>query len=450
MIGEQTTFPGPGAAVPVVAAAVFLAAGTGARRPLGSHRVLATRAVLHLGVLSYAIYLWHWPALILAEATLDVPDWQRGAAVLAVTLVLAELTYRFVERPFLAGGGTSRVPRWRWASVAVAAAAVAAAALPGPGVGGGDTSERSLPVLAAPVGSTDASGAMIALLQDQLAESLATAEFPDLVPPIDQPLDGVTLEMTDVDAKCLNPPDATDTSACTFEALNPNDRTVVILGDSIATSWLPGIRAALGPEGYAVHAVTFSSCPPALVGFALDPEPWQEECEAGRADALDQLDEIGPDLVIGSVHQDAFGGILVPPGQPDIHNTYVQGLLDVADRVEAAGARFVLLGPAPFGPNPLGCGGPLQHPDDCLGSTYGNFDATTYAFSDAAQRGGFGFINTTQWFCVDTRCPIFAAGRLVRFDDAHLTRQFATYLAPLLREVLNLELLAAQEDAEEH
>ena len=169
-------------------------------------------------------------------------------------------------------------------------------------------------------------------------------------------------------------------------------------------------------------------------------------CEEGRADALDQLDEIGPDLVIGSAHQDAFGGILVPPGQPDIHNTYVQGLLDVADRVEAAGARFVLLGPAPLGPNPLGCGGPLQHPDDCLGSTFGNFDATTYAFSDAAQRGGLGFINTTPWFCVDTRCPIFAAGRLVRFDDAHLTRQFATYLAPLLREVLDLELLAAQED----
>ena len=78
-------------------------------------------------------------------------------------------------------------------------------------------------------------------------------------------------------------------------------------------------------------------------------------------------------------------------------------------------------------------------------ATFGNFDATSYAFSDAAQQGGFGFINTAPWFCVDTRCPAFAAGRLIRFDDAHLTRQFSTYLAPLLREVLNLELIAAAE-----
>jgi peptidoglycan/LPS O-acetylase OafA/YrhL len=446
VIGARTTFPGPGAALPVLAAAVFLSAGTGLRRPLVTHRVLASRAVLHLGVLSYAIYLWHWPALVLAEATLDVPGWQRGTAVLVVTLALAELTYRFVERPFLAGSGTVRVPRWRWATVAVAAAVVVAAALPGPGAGSGVTSDRSLPVLAAPVGSSDAAGAMIGVLQGQLAEALATTDFPDLVPSIDAPLDGVSPEMTDFDARCLNPPDPTDTTACTFEALNPNGRTVVLLGDSIATSWLPGIREALGPEGYAVHAVTFSSCPPALVGFALDPEPWQEECEDGRAAALDQLEELEPDLVIGSVHQDAFGGVLVPPRQPDIHSTYVQGLLDVGARVEAAGARFVLLGPPPHGPNPLGCGGPLQHPADCLTSTLGSFDATTYVFSDAALQGGFGFINTTPWFCVDTRCPIFAGGRLIRFDDAHLTRQFATYLAPLLREVLNLELLAAQED----
>lgn len=445
VITEQTTFPGPGAALPVLAAAVFLAAGTGVRRPLDTHRLLARRSVLHLGVLSYSIYLWHWPVLILARETLAVEPWARNVVVLGLTLVLAEVTYRLVERPFLAAGSRTRVPRWRWGAVAVAAAVVAAAAVPGPGAGPDELSEQDLPVLAAPAGSTDTAGAMIGVLQDQLAEALATPDFPDLVPSIREPLAGVPEEMTDFDAKCLNPPDPTDASACTFEALNPNGRTVVLIGDSIATSWLPGIRAALGPEGFAVHAVTFSSCPPALVDFALDPQPWQEECAEGRAAALDQLEELQPDLVIGSVHQDAFGGVRVEPGQPDIHSTYVRGLLEVGERVRAAGARFVLLGPPPHAPNPLGCGGPLQHPVDCESSTLGNFDATTYVFSDAAQQGGFGFVNTAPWFCVDTRCPAFAGGRLIRFDDAHLTRQFSTYLAPLLREVLNLELIAAGE-----
>ena len=306
--------------------------------------------MLHLGVLSYSIYLWHWPVLVLARETLAVEPWVRNVLVLVLTLALAEATYRVVERPFLAGGSATRVPRRRWAAVGVAAAVVVGCAVPSTGSGAGGPSERDLPVLAAPAGSTDVAGAMIGVLQDQLAAALATAEFPDLVPSVREPLAGVPDEMTDFGAKCLNPPDPADASACTFEALNPNGRTIVLIGDSIATSWLPGIREAMGPEGFEVHAVTFSSCPPALVDFALDPQPWQEECADGRAAALDQLEDLEPDLVIGSSHQDAFGGVRVELGQPDIHSTYVRGLLAVGDRVEAAGARFVLLGPPPHAP----------------------------------------------------------------------------------------------------
>ena len=105
----------------------------------------------------------------------------------------------------------------------------------------------------------------------------------------------------------------------------------------------------------------------------------------------------------------------------------------------------MLLGPPPHAPTRWAAVARCSTRSTASRTTFGNFDATSYAFSDAAQQGGFGFINTAPWFCVDTRCPAFAAGRLIRFDDAHLTRQFSTYLAPLLREVLNLELIAAAE-----
>jgi len=446
LIGEHTPFPGPGAAVPVLATAVFLAAGTGASGPLRVHRVMTSGPVLHLGLLSYAVYLWHWPVLVFADVVLDRPEWIRDLAVLVATLALAELTYRFVERPFLhAGVRAERVRPWRWAVVAGAGAVVLVAAVPGPGVGRPAPSAAPLPTLSAPSGAADPVAAMTATLRAQVVEALAATEFPVTVPPIDRPDEGVAPEMTDFSARCLNPPDPTDASACTFGTPEAAGGTVVIIGDSIAASWLPGIRDALVPEGYTVHAVTFSSCPPALVDLAVGTESAREECAKGRAAALDQVDRLHPDLVIGSAHQDTFGGIVVAPPALDVHRTYVQGLLDVGERVRRAGGLFVLLGPPPAGASPLACGGPLQHPVDCVTSSYGNFDATLFAFSAAAQEGGFGFINTAPWFCVETSCPIFAAGRLVRWDDAHLTRQFATYLAPLLRSYLTYELAQDRE-----
>jgi peptidoglycan/LPS O-acetylase OafA/YrhL len=441
LIGDGTRFPGPGAAIPVLATAAFLAAGTGTPRPLGVHRLVTTRPVLHLGVLSFAVYLWHWPVLVLADAVLDGPQWLRAAAVIVTTLVLAEVTYRLVERPFLrTGGRAERVHPWRWAVVAGAAAVVMLAALPGPGAERPATAAAPLPTLGALPDSADPMGAMTGTLQAQMAESLAATGFPTTVPPVDQPDDGVTPEMTDFSARCLNPPDPTDTAACSFVPTKPNGRTVVILGDSIATAWLPGIREALAPEGYTVHAVTFSSCPPAPVDLGVGTKAQREECVQGRAAALDQVDRLEPDLVVASTHQDTFGGIVVDAPALDVHQTYVQALVELGERVRGAGGRLVLLGPPPAGPSPLACGGPMQRPVDCVTSSYGNFDATLFAFSTAAEQGGFGFVNTAPWFCVETSCPVFAAGRLIRWDDAHLTHQFATYLAPLLREHLTYEL----------
>lgn len=61
------------------------------------------RPLRWIGDRSYGIYLWHWPLLVLAVAAAPVaeahtPVWL-GLGVLAATLVVAELSYRFVEQP---------------------------------------------------------------------------------------------------------------------------------------------------------------------------------------------------------------------------------------------------------------------------------------------------------------------------------------------------------------
>src|SRR5215207_5907483 len=58
-----------------------------------------------IGVRSYGIYLWHWPVFMVTRPGLDVPldGWPLLALRLAVTIVLADLSYRYVETPIRHG-----------------------------------------------------------------------------------------------------------------------------------------------------------------------------------------------------------------------------------------------------------------------------------------------------------------------------------------------------------
>lgn len=99
-------FPGPWALVPVGAAMLMilgganLQGGTGDRLPL-PNRLLATRPLVELGTMAYALYLWHWPLLIfwLSYSGHKHAGFVDGAVLLLVSGVLAYLTNRLVEDP---------------------------------------------------------------------------------------------------------------------------------------------------------------------------------------------------------------------------------------------------------------------------------------------------------------------------------------------------------------
>ena len=63
--------------------------------------VLGTAPMRWLGERSYAIYLWHWPVFVLTRPGLDVPltGWANTALRVGATLILADLSYRLIERP---------------------------------------------------------------------------------------------------------------------------------------------------------------------------------------------------------------------------------------------------------------------------------------------------------------------------------------------------------------
>ena len=87
-------FPGWWAIPPVLGAALVIAAGPSA----GSNRILASPPAVGIGLISYPLYLWHWPLLVFMREELEI---QHGAFLLLATtsLVLATITYLFIERP---------------------------------------------------------------------------------------------------------------------------------------------------------------------------------------------------------------------------------------------------------------------------------------------------------------------------------------------------------------
>jgi peptidoglycan/LPS O-acetylase OafA/YrhL len=96
---SETRFPGAAAIVPCAATAMIIASNAGQRTSLG--RLLAMRPVVFIGLISYSLYLWHWPILAFMRYRIgeQLPLEASLAAVL-LSVVLAVISWRFVEAPF--------------------------------------------------------------------------------------------------------------------------------------------------------------------------------------------------------------------------------------------------------------------------------------------------------------------------------------------------------------
>lgn len=102
VMGDAGAFPFPWA-LPSVMGTVLAILGVQAARqgsdPLGLARGLGSRLLVGVGLLSYSLYLWHWPTYTLFRWTFGLDDTPGRLTAVAVTVVLAWLSYRFIEVP---------------------------------------------------------------------------------------------------------------------------------------------------------------------------------------------------------------------------------------------------------------------------------------------------------------------------------------------------------------
>lgn len=107
-----TPFPGLAALAPCVGSALIIGAGASGRTLVG--RALSSRPAVFIGLISYSLYLWHWPVVIMNDLGLSLnlngalagnplAVWLQRSTLLTkfmISMILAILSWRFVERPF--------------------------------------------------------------------------------------------------------------------------------------------------------------------------------------------------------------------------------------------------------------------------------------------------------------------------------------------------------------
>ena len=100
LFDRSTPFPGPAAVPPVLGAAMIILGGGSTR----TGRILSRKILVNVGLISYSLYLWHWPLLVFArEVNLEL-NFKWKCSLLLASFAMAYLSWRWVETPFRKGG----------------------------------------------------------------------------------------------------------------------------------------------------------------------------------------------------------------------------------------------------------------------------------------------------------------------------------------------------------
>jgi peptidoglycan/LPS O-acetylase OafA/YrhL len=120
---KETPFPGLAAVPPVVGAGLFIWGN--ARIPDGlvaltsAGRIMAWRPIVFIGLISYSLYLWHWPMLVLGQywRLENFSPWYFRAGLVLASGVFAVLSWRWIETPFRRKRlMATRTAAFRWAT----------------------------------------------------------------------------------------------------------------------------------------------------------------------------------------------------------------------------------------------------------------------------------------------------------------------------------------------
>jgi peptidoglycan/LPS O-acetylase OafA/YrhL len=373
---ERTAFPGLYALVPVLGTAALLSSIGAWPKPL---RLLATNRIsIWLGKISYPLYLWHWPVLVLPIALLsrNLSLWERMGALL-LTVVLADLTTRFVEEPIrLKSFSPRRVVLTTFITMALAL-------LVGFGISKSTTSS---------------------ILVDGKQVTLASIESRPT--PYE---DGCHLNYRE----SISP-------LCVFGQLN-SAKTVILYGDSHAVQWFPPLEKLAREKSFKLITLTKSACPSIDVVRESIGAFQMSNCAAWRTSAIARITAERPDLIILSSFEH-----FVPPGDPrSVEQWWADGSLRTYQTLKPLASKVIYLLDTPL---------PERNIPNCLASTSADKCLADRTLG-LPQVANFDIIDPSKWLC-ENDCPGIVRGNVAYRDASHISVATSLELSDSLWQAL--------------
>lgn len=412
-LSSASTFPGWNAAIPSLGAALLIYAGPQATL----NRALSTAPMVGIGLISYSLYLWHWPLLsfgayIAIRPLLPV----EAAAIVALAFATAWLSYRFVERPFRRP--MNRVPLTPLFGGVAALLAVALVA---------DLTKGAAWRLPADIAAMTNVEAVRSGMPPDRCGMRKLAE-------IDQRLTAIgNIPRTNI---CrLGDPTA--------------EPTVVLWGDSHAEAAAPGLDAALAGAGKAGYLIGRGGCPPIASIETIDRPIWP--CAPSVEKALQAVSAIKPEIVIIAARWPLyFEGSRYQREGPAPRFAADGNFGIVADGLDATLSKMHPMAPSlvlmtsvpevgfPV-PSTLGRAAILGREID-IAPTRAAYDLrqqrSTAEVARLAKKYGALLMMPETILCPGVKCDVERDGAVLYADQNHLTRAGAHLLAPMFEQAM--------------
>lgn len=395
LYSHQTPFPGLAALVPCLGSAAVIWAGlervvapvAASPASYGVGRLLSARPLVMIGLMSYSLYLWHWPILVFAKLCLfDQLTPGMSLALLAKIFCLSFLSWKFIEVPMRRGGRFWPRRSQRFA------------------------------VTASVSGMICFVGIALVITNGLLAKQ----------PQLDATLMHFSKDYSPLRERCHANGAGAETFEKTCSLGSADGRDIIVLADSHGAE----LSFALGElgerHGLRVRQMTASGCPPS-VNFNTKLRP---SCSVHVEKMLAALTAARPATIVVTAFFSEWN-------EAHRYPLFWRGFAEVVQRLRGAGHRVIIIGGTP------------RHPSGSLPETlarwakFGN-DPSTYTFHidqgatsliderlrRLANESGGSFVPLLGYLCgAGDRCRGYQNGQALYFDDNHISLSTARRVA---------------------
>ena len=378
LFNESTAFPGKNAALPVLGTVLLIA--TINSWPPFLNDVANSRLFQWLGEISYPLYLWHWPLLVLPSTYLARPleIYERLLAI-GATILLADLTHRYIEEPFRNKKFAPTIVYRKTAYVT------------------GISVFMGLLIMFSNNDKIDVSGVNGSI---SLAQIKARPQVYD---------DG-----------CHANYSQTQSAKCEYANLD-SEKVMVLYGDSHAAQWFPALLEIANRSGYKLISLTKSACPAVDTkrndqgGFKM------AKCAKWRENTTKRIREIQPDVLVMS----SFQYFAQPKQFTDRQAWWNEGQQKLMRAVKTASPHLIYITATPH---------PTRDIPACLTNNPISKCNTSERSKDLSIPG-FDVIDPNPWLCSNV-CPAVKDGVVAYRDASHISVDMSIALIPRLTQAL--------------